>query len=104
MNARIILAKFQSTALRIAVNIIQCYTPANDAEDQDQEWISPETLIRKEERKKLKNVLNNGRTRAVKQPAGEAYTRTNREVKRSETWTSLQQKQRKLQIRITSNS
>lgn len=96
------LAKFQSTHKRIAVNIIQCDTPANDAEDQDQ--ISPETLIRIEERKKLKNILNNSRTRAVKQTAGEAYTRTNREVKRSVRIDkrNLQQEQSKLQVRITS--
>lgn len=50
---------------------------------QYQEWISPETLIRIDERKTLKNKLNNSRIRAVKQTVWEAYTRTNRKVKRS---------------------
>lgn len=62
------------------------------------------SLIKIEERKKLKNILNNSRTRAVKQTAGEACTRTNREVKRSvrRDERNLQQKRRKLQVRITS--
>jgi flagellum-specific peptidoglycan hydrolase FlgJ len=44
-----------------------------------QDWISPETLVKVEKRKNLKN----GKTRSAKQIAPKAYTEANKEVKSS---------------------
>ena len=46
-------------------------------------WITPETLRKVEERKRMKAVVNNSRTRAAKAKAQEQYTKSNKEVKKS---------------------
>lgn len=60
-----------------------CEASVGPKKRKHQEWFSPDTLIRIEERKKLKDVLNNCKTRAAKKTAGETYSRADREVKRS---------------------
>ncbi|CAC5420128.1 unnamed protein product [Mytilus coruscus] len=48
-----------------------------------QEWITPETLVKVEERKNLKNILNNSKTRSAKQSASREYTTANKDVRNS---------------------
>lgn len=60
-----------------------CEASVGPKKRKHQEWLSPDTPIRIEERKKLKDVLNNCQTRAAKKTAGETYSRADREVKRS---------------------
>ena len=50
---------------------------------QYKKWITPDTIRLIEERRKLKTVINNSRTRATKSKAQESYTKLNKEVKRS---------------------
>ncbi|CAC5404203.1 unnamed protein product [Mytilus coruscus] len=48
-----------------------------------QEWITPETLVKVEERKNFKNILNNSNTRSAKQSASREYTTANKDVRNS---------------------
>ena len=50
---------------------------------QHKEWISANTILKLETRRKNKTVLNNSWTRAAKAKAQEEYTAADREVKRS---------------------
>ena len=60
-----------------------CETVVGLKNKKHQDWISPETLVKVEKRKNLKNMLNNSKTRSTKQIASKAYTEANEEVKSS---------------------
>ncbi|CAG2248329.1 unnamed protein product [Mytilus edulis] len=47
------------------------------------EWITPETLVKVEKWKNIKNILNNSKTRSAKQLASEEYTIANKDVRNS---------------------
>ena len=59
---------------------------------EHKEWISHDTLIKVERRKKLKESLNNSKMRPAKQKAQHEYTQADKEVKNSDKTkgTSLQ--------------
>ncbi|CAC5411408.1 unnamed protein product [Mytilus coruscus] len=58
-----------------------CETSVGLKNRKHQEWISPETLEKVEERKNIKNILNNSKTRSAKQTASRAYTIANKDVR-----------------------
>ena len=55
-----------------------CETVVGLKNRKHQDWTSPETLVKVEKRKNLKNVLNNSKTRSAKQIASKAYTEATR--------------------------
>ena len=63
--------------------VAACRTTVGTKKGKQQDWTTPETLIKVEARKRQKEVLNNSRTRASKQKAMQEYSRANREVRNS---------------------
>ncbi|XP_076105822.1 uncharacterized protein LOC143074158 [Mytilus galloprovincialis] len=60
-----------------------CETSVGLKNRKHQEWITPETLVKVEKRKNIKNILNNSKTRSAKQSASREYTIANKDVRNS---------------------
>ncbi|CAC5424993.1 unnamed protein product [Mytilus coruscus] len=58
-----------------------CETSVGLKNRKHQEWISPETLVKVEERKNIKNILIISKTRSAKQSASREYTIANKDVR-----------------------
>ena len=60
-----------------------CETSVGLKNRKHQEWITPETLVKVEKRKNIKNILNNSKTRSAKQSASKEYTIANKDARNS---------------------
>ncbi|CAG2220246.1 unnamed protein product [Mytilus edulis] len=60
-----------------------CETSVGLKNRKHEEWITPETLVKVEKRKNIKNILNNSKTRSAKQSASREYTIANKDVRNS---------------------